>query len=354
MGGVQILASKLLMALEERGYRHLVVTSQNDSDGPNVHWGSIPILRFSFSAALHNIDRLVQVKQQIAELKRAFSPDLIHIYALNSSNFFHHVTNDIHRVPVLVSLHGKWTPPIHRTLRNASWIIGCSRAILKTANEFVPEILARSSVIYNGREPPTFEPKPLSIDPARLLCLGRLAPEKGFDVALSAFAKVCARVPRATLTIAGSGSEKERLQQQITDCSLGDRVALLNEVRPDEVFGLIDNATAVIVPSRREAFSLVAIEAALMNRPVIGTWVGGLPEVVIHKKTGLLVKPEDSDALAESICFLLDHPDRAIQMGQAGRRRAIKQFTFDRYVNAYDALYQKLISRKDFRVSHVQ
>jgi glycogen(starch) synthase len=125
---------------------------------------------------------------------------------------------------------------------------------------------------------------------------------------------------------------------------------LLGAVRPDDVFGLMDTATAVIVPSRREAFSLTAVEAALMERPVVGTCVGGLPEVVIHKKTGLLVKAEDSDALAESISFLLKYPALAIQMGQAGRRRAIKHFSFKRYVDAYDALYQKLISNRSFRV----
>jgi glycosyltransferase involved in cell wall biosynthesis len=83
-----------------------------------------------------------------------------------------------------------------------------------------------------------------------------------------------------------------------------------------------------------------------MARPVVGTGVGGLPEVVVHEKTGLLVPREDSDALAEAVAFLLDHPQTAADMGEAGRRRVARKFCWERYVDAYDALYQKMISKK--------
>jgi glycogen(starch) synthase len=79
-----------------------------------------------------------------------------------------------------------------------------------------------------------------------------------------------------------------------------------------------------------------------MARPIVATRVGGLPEVVVHGETGLLVESENSDALAEAILFLLNHPDTARKLGGAARDRAQIVFNWERHVDAYDALYQKL------------
>jgi glycogen(starch) synthase len=98
------------------------------------------------------------------------------------------------------------------------------------------------------------------------------------------------------------------------------------------------------MPSRwEEAFGLVALEAALMARPVVATRVGGLPEVVLDGETGLLVQKDDSGALARAVGFLLDHPEQAMSMGNAGRLRAKEVFSLARYVDAYDTLYRRLI-----------
>ena len=89
-----------------------------------------------------------------------------------------------------------------------------------------------------------------------------------------------------------------------------------------------------------------------MARPVVATRVGGLPEVIVNEETGLLVENEDSNALAEAVGFILDHPESAARMGQAARSRAQELFRWERYVNAYDALYQRLLARtKPGRVS---
>ena len=81
-----------------------------------------------------------------------------------------------------------------------------------------------------------------------------------------------------------------------------------------------------------------------MARPVVATRVGGLPEAIVHQQTGVLVEPEDAKALAEAIAGVLAHPETAAQMGRAAYRRARDVFSWERHVNAYDALYQKLIA----------
>jgi glycogen(starch) synthase len=91
-----------------------------------------------------------------------------------------------------------------------------------------------------------------------------------------------------------------------------------------------------------ESFGFVALEAALMARPVVATRVGGLSEIIIHSKTGLLVPNEDSQKLCHAVTYLLGHHQIAEQIGQAARQRAIKKFSLHGCVDAYDHLYQKI------------
>jgi glycogen(starch) synthase len=80
-----------------------------------------------------------------------------------------------------------------------------------------------------------------------------------------------------------------------------------------------------------------------MARPVVAARVGGLPEVVVHGETGLLVEPDDAGALADAIVFLLGHPDATTRMGRRARERAASAFDWERCVSGYEALYRSLV-----------
>ena len=354
IGGVEVLAAKLLPALRERGHEFLVVASKHHSSVPDqeVHQG-IPVYRFSFQnhCTPSIIDYAAEMRRKVLQLKRFFAPDLVHINAVNPSNFFHLATNHAYRVPFLVTLHGQWENQIEHivthTLRNASWVTGCSAAVLERGRQLVPEITARSSVIYNGLMAPALAPEPISFNPPRLLCLGRLVADKGFDLALKALVIVRACFPSAHLTIAGDGPERASLTRQAIDSGLDNSVEFIGSVEPDAVARLINEATLVLLPSRLEAFGLVALEAALMARPVVATRVGGLAEVVAHEETGLLVDGGDSAALAEAIVTLLTHKNTARMYGRAARTRAQNVFSWARHVDAYDTLYRTLGERRN-------
>jgi glycogen synthase len=227
-------------------------------------------------------------------------------------------------------------------LHTSDWITACSASVLTHTRQLLPEITPRSSVIYNGLTAPAFDPQPISFDPPRLLCLGRLVIGKGFDLALAAFAKILHRFPSARLVIGGDGPERAKLQQQAIALGLVDSVEFVGSIPPEKVPHFIHAATLVLIPSRLEGFGLVALEAALMARPVVAARVGGLPEVVAHEQTGLLVEGNQSRGVAQAIVRLLEHPELATQMGQTARERARQKFNWNRYVDGYDALYRKL------------
>jgi len=351
IGGAEVLASKLLPALRERGYEFIVVTSQRPLDCPSVaNYKGIPVYRFPFRENFTDLSRLMEMRQYVAKLKRTFAPDLVHISAVEMDHFFHLLTGDAYPAPLLVTLHN--VLPDHavrqdswlgQLIRNADWLTCVSAAVLTETRQLVPEIIPRSSVLHNGLDTPTNDPEPPPIDAPRLLCLGRLKTRKGFDVALTAFASITDRFPDARLTIAGDGPERSKLEQQAVKLGLKGVIEFIGWVAPEKVPAVVNASTIVVMPSRHEPFGLVALDAALMARPIVASRVGGLSEVVIHQQTGLLVEPEDSAELAEAIIFLLDHPEKAMRMGQAARQRALDVFSWERCVDGYANLYKRLI-----------
>jgi glycosyltransferase involved in cell wall biosynthesis len=232
---------------------------------------------------------------------------------------------------------------LSETLRSAAWVTCVSSALHGQATQLVPEIAARSSVIYNGLEVPPFLPEPLSFDPPQLLCLGRLVPAKGFDLALNALASIIKRCPAVRMVIAGDGPARSQLEEQAAQLGLSAAVEFVGWVEQEKVLPLINRATLVLIPSWDEGLSMVALQAAIMARPVVATRVGGVVEAVVHQETGLLVEKGDRSGFEQAIAFLLSHSKVATKMGMAGRERVQKYFTWQSCLDAYDVLYKKLV-----------
>jgi len=359
IGGVQFFGAQLLGALRDRGYTFCVVTRQYVPTLPAEDtFEDIAVRRFPFRTVLSSgkIDAVMDLRKKVSELKCDFAPDLIHVNSADETTFFHLATANACPAPTLLTLHGlgpERTNDEHSMVRQmlqaADWITCCSRSTLQEAEQIAPEIESVASVIHNARRIPEPVRDPRLPDKPGLLCLGRLSAEKGFDVVLTALAELTSRVAEARLAIAGDGPEREALTAQASALGLSRRVDFLGWVAPDQIPALIAAAAVVVVPSRWEGFGLAALEAALMARPVVASDVGGLREVVEDGVTGLLVPPESSDRLADAIEHLLTHPETAVKMGLAGRRRAVREFGWPQHVDAYDQLYRKLTAEAHAR-----
>jgi len=351
IGGVENLAARLLPALRARGHEFAVVTWENIAHPDQISYEGIPVYRVPFFLRSNHdsLGPVLEYRRQILELKKRFAPALVHVNSYGRSVLFHLSTANAYAAPVLLTLHQVPTEEtvardslFSHLLRTADWVNTCSDAVLASVRQLVPETVARSSAIQNAMEAPNHMPQPLRFDPPRLLCVGRLVPEKGFDEAVTAFATVVDQFPTARLTIAGDGPERQNLTKQIIELGLSGSIEFTGNLAPDKVLHLIDQATLVLVPSRSEGFGLVALEAGMMGRPVVATRVGGLPEVVLHRKTGLLVEQQEPEGLADAIRFLLSQPQAATAFGKAARQRVQEVFSFEHYVDAYDDLYQRL------------
>jgi glycogen synthase len=352
IGGVEVLGGYFIRALKARGHEIIVVARRDTDDLPDVDcYHGIPVYRFPFRTAVQarNLGRVVDLRERLAAVVRAFKPDVVHVYHSGPGLYFYLLACGSRSAPVIMTLHQTYVDPLltpdsvrGRLMRSARWISSCSASVLEVTRQQLPEIKSYSSVISNSLEMPTLEPAPLPFDPPRVLCLGRVIQQKGFDVSLTAWKTLAGRFPGARLVIAGNGLARPDLEQQARRLGL-DCVDFLGWVPPDDVPALINSCTLMLMPSRIEPFGLVALQAAQMGRPIVATRVDGLPEVVVHEKTGWLVDADDSHALAQAIAFLLDHPEIAAELGRAARVRAQELFSWDGHLDAHEDLYRRCV-----------
>lgn len=353
IGGVEVLSGHLVPRLAARGHELLVVASYGDQGRqPLADFQGVTVRRMNFEAVLYqkDLERLTRMLDEVAALKQSFCPDIIHLHTYSAGALFHFQTRTrfpapeiytIHSLPSTGEANGNANGAFARCLRSAQQVVAISKAMWDGAIALAPEVRAKSTIIPNGLPMPSLPPAPLDFRQPTLLAYGRAVPEKGFDLALRAFARVKRRYATVRLLIAGDGSELPALRRLAVELGVAGAVEFLGWVPPHSIARTINLATLVLAPSRwQEPFGLMALEAAQMARPVVATRVGGLPEVVLHGETGLLVGRDDDEAMAEAICTLLANPSLCRSIGRKARQRAAERFDIDRMVDAYESLYR--------------
>jgi glycosyltransferase involved in cell wall biosynthesis len=181
-----------------------------------------------------------------------------------------------------------------------------------------------------------------SADAVVLLAIASLHRRKGLDVLLDALARTKSR--RIVLWIAGDGPERGSLEAQATRLGLSEQVRFLG-FRQD-VPSLLDACDAVVLPSRQEGLGVAALEGMAAGRPVVASRVGGLEEVVVDGRTGILVPREDPERLAMAIDRLADDPGLRQRLGGAGPARISEGFLASQMVSAYDELYRSVVEER--------
>jgi glycosyltransferase involved in cell wall biosynthesis len=166
-----------------------------------------------------------------------------------------------------------------------------------------------------------------------------LAAHKGQRYLVAAAAKVVHELPDTRFLIIGEGELRDQLERQVHDLGL-DRHVVLTGFRGD-VLGLVRSFDVFVMSSITEGLGSAILEAMACSRPVVATRAGGIPEAVAHEVTGLVVPPQDENALAAAILRLLKSPALRDQYGQAGRQRVIDSFSVDRLVQGTAEVYER-------------
>jgi len=356
VGGIENFLRDYAPALRERGHDVAVLTSQHAAARDRVdEYEGIPVFRGDLEPCLASRDvaRIHRSRRWNESVERDWAPDVVHAHDAGPNLWVHLGLRDDERAPTVATIQTSLTgildpvsiPVTTRLLERCDWVTGVSRAVLEETRMLTPGIDDRSSFVPNGVVIPRDPPTPLPPVP-RVLCLGRLVRQKGFDVAIAAMPGVLERFPDATLTIGGDGAERAALARQAEALGIGDRIELLGVVRHRDVAALLDAVTVVAMPSRFEGMPLVWLEAAVRGRPVVATPAQGLGELIEHGRTGLLVPFDDADALADALGGLLEDAALARSLGAAARRLVLERYSLDACVDAYTTLYERVAARR--------
>ncbi|QDO87426.1 glycosyltransferase family 4 protein [Ornithinimicrobium ciconiae] len=284
---------------------------------------------------------------------RAFKPDLVHVHCFGPNGPYARLVAALIRVPWVLSSHGEtfmdandvfgqsalMRQQLRRGCETADVVTGCSIAVAEDLQshygahgvEVVPNgvrALSASELDQHGT----------ARGRGRVVAVGRLVHVKGFDLLVDAVAR---STEIQTLDLVGEGPESEALKRQVERLGLEDRVSFLGRRSPEEVQQLMAAADVVAMPSRREAFGIVALEAWVSGTPLVATTLGGPAGFVTDGVDGVLVDPQDTAALARAIDGLLSDPDRARTLAARGRE-TVRDYTWDRVVDHYEAIYSTL------------
>ena len=290
---------------------------------------------------------------------RGFRPDVLHVQCFGPNGVYAAALARRAAVPLVVSSHGETTGDDHdvfggsallrlalrRAIASAAAVTGCSEPVLDDLRTRFG--LVDGKVVPNGVGEPAPGPPSGAVlfgaDPPGgrvVLGVGRLGAPKGFDLLVEAFARLDSALD-ATLVIVGDGPHREVLTSLGERLGLGDRLRLVGAMDEAGVDAWMRRADVVVVPSRKEAFGIVALEAWRAGTPLVATALGGPASFVTDGVDGLLVDPRDTDALAAAVRRVLDDRAFGASLAAAGRR-SVEGYTWTRVARDYAAIYASI------------
>jgi glycosyltransferase involved in cell wall biosynthesis len=306
---------------------------------------------FDTASFLHNLVKIIR-EHSVDAVQGQFIP---HAHLAVVAGF-------LTRTPSFRTVHGlastplKWTQVLKSTTsaRMADRIYAVSRAVKTdfSTNMRIPS--SKIDVMYNAIDLEKFAPgdnkrdlhRELGVDLKTnlILAVAHARPEKGLEHLIEAVPSVLKWHPDTMFVFCGGGPLEPDLR------ALGERLGVSDNIRflgvRDDINQIMEDSYVVVLPSLAEAFGIVVLEAMAMRKPVVASRVGGIPEIVEHGSTGLLVPPADAGALASAVADLLRSPAEAESMGVAGRRRVEQNFDVNKRTLEEIEIYERFIAAR--------
>jgi glycosyltransferase involved in cell wall biosynthesis len=355
-GGAETVVLNLASRLDSSRFRSIVLLPGEDWLSERLREHGIPTF-FVDSKAWYDF----RMPVGMARLVRKEKVDLIHSH-LPMQNFYSCLVGRLTGRKTVATYHGAIELAQSGRLRGAiqfGWVKRSADAVVVVC-DFVGDMLRQSGFplkkivrIHNGINPDPFQVpadgrlrRELGLRNGTKLIgtVANVRQSKGYEFFIQAARKVIDTRPDVRFVASGDIDPVlgKPLFESIEKLGLKERFLFLG-FRTD-VPEFLSELDVFVLPSVSEGFPLVALEAMASSRPVVVTRSGGPQEIVDDGKTGFLVPPADSGALAQKICELLDNPGRAAALGRAAQEKVASAFTLDKMVNDYERLYERLLN----------
>jgi glycosyltransferase involved in cell wall biosynthesis len=303
----------------------------------------------SWSAKVTMLGFLGAEFRSAVQARRDFEPDVVHAHWWFPNGLVGTWLAKMANRPLVTTLHGTdvrlaktvaFSRPAFRHVMNHStvvtavsrWLASEAQSVVSGAAPIVAPMPVATELFSPGGER----------HPKRFLFVGRLNKQKGIALLLHALS----RIPDTSveLDIVGDGEDRDSLQGIAASLGLSNRLKWHGAVAQPDLKTFYRAATALVVPSVGEGLGLVAVEAQLCDAPVIAFDSGGIPDVVQHDRTGILVSDVDAGALAAAMVSLLARNDRGAALGAAGRMHALSTFAPESVARRYADIYRSAIA----------
>jgi glycosyltransferase involved in cell wall biosynthesis len=295
--------------------------------------------------------------QRISQLLSSTRAEVMHVHAVGIGGLDAFVAARRGGVPFVVTHHAtlSWFEPFRNWTSDLTFWFERKSA----ARIVCPYGAARDQMVAHGAPVDRTSVVPFCVDarkfdrgverapsrgsPFRILFVARLIEGKGHGDLLRAVASLRHLHDRLQVVIVGDGPLRSQIEEEVRALGLDGLVAITGHVANERVPELMREASVVALPSYMpgETFPLSLIEAMAMRIPVIASRWFGIPDIVAHGETGLLVEPRDVSSLARAIERLANDPELAQKFGQNGHERAMKLFTSDAVAASYGTIYEE-------------
>lgn len=350
-GGAERVLASLASRLASRGHAVTLVMLDDGTKANHELDASVRVRHLNLMAESHHIIQKIQNTQMRVSQMRAtlqeLAPDVVLSFC-DRTNILTLMAARTLAVPVVVSERSDpsqqrlgllWEHLRNRTYRHAKAIVALTET---SANHLRQRLRVDVNVIPSAVDRPPFpSDRVRACNHRRILGVGRLESEKGFDRLIHAFHSIASSHPDWTLRILGEGSQREALQQQINTLGLTERVTLPGWVKP--VWEELGAASLFALPSRYEGFPSALLEAMAMGVPAVAVDCESGPRAVIQNENQGLLVPNETAALAAGMLRLIDDESERERLGQAAID-VVERFSWESMVDQYETLLRSVIS----------
>jgi len=337
------------------------VPEHDELNGIQVHYPKyLTFPKGLFFASSGN--RMYQgIKSTVQEIYNEFPFDLIHAHvALPVGKAASLIAEDF-GCPFVVTIHGydfhhtifrnrKCREEIKKTFDKSKRIITVSNKLKRIGVEHFPEAKDKFVVIPNGINVEEFQAQDSQsivegerVGPV-ILSVSNLIKTKGIDLNIKAIGRLRGKYPDIQYLIVGDGNQRETLEKLSKEMGLENHIKFLGRMPHRSVLQYMKDCDVFSMPSWKEGFGCVYLEAMACGKPVIGCKGEGIEDFVENKKNGLLVEPQSVDSLVESIDFLLTNLEEAKKIGDRAQMLVFGQYTWNKTAEKVVAIYKSELS----------
>jgi L-malate glycosyltransferase len=358
VGGAERHVVDLASALHRKGYRVEVACSIADGLSKPLEEAGVPVRPLMRRLVKRRVSPAYA--RGIRKLLKEGRFDLVHAHIYASAVAAAIATRGT-GLPLVVTEHTEASWQNRWSRLSSRWTYQQARQIIAVSTPIERRLIERDGVppervtlISNAVIPASGDPVDLAdtlpegwSERPLVGVVARLQPEKGVATFLKAAARVSKVSQEARFLVVGDGPLREELLELVGHLGLRERVCFLG-YRAD-ARGLIGLLDVLVVPSLTEGSPLIVLEAMAAGVPVVASAVGGIPDQVRHDEEGVLVPPDDPDALVGALGSLLEDPARARRLGETGRRRTENEFSYDALVRRIEAVYHIALGEETAR-----